>query len=142
MVQLRCCGTISGHINHYRLLPASLASKSVTMAGLDEAGFTIKTLRQGDVFPTTDYLHSYSPLPTSFTFESTCTDQWTLLNPITPTNIYYPIPASCQPNGETDSTYSPGTCISNYHMVALTEYRTTGWTSGGQRAWGAVCCRE
>jgi len=88
------------------------------MAGLDEAGFTIKTLRQGDVFPTTDYLHSYSPLPTSFTFESTCTDQWTLLNqspPRTYTTPFRrhvnptakPIPLIVQAHVSVTTTWSP-----------------------------------
>ena len=111
------------------------------MAGLADAGLTIYTVRSGGFFPTNDELNHYSPIPTSFTFASTCTDQWIIQDPLTSTVLTNPVPTSCLPHS-TQAYNSPGTCISNYHMVALAEYRTTGWTSGGSRAWGAVCCRE
>jgi hypothetical protein len=62
------------------------------------------------------------------------------MNTIYPDVLTNPVPTSCLPGGE--PIHSPGTCIISYHMVELVEFRTPGWTLGGRRAWGAVCCRE
>lgn len=139
LVQLR---TNFGHFNRYRLLPLSVASTIVTMAGLEDASLTIQTLRPVDYFPANDVLHHYLPVPTSFTFASTCTDQWMIMDFITQTDLNNLFPTSCLPLGGPTAYYSPGTCVSGHHIAALTEFRTARWTTGGLRAWGAVCCRE
>jgi hypothetical protein len=50
------------------------------------------------------------------------------------------IPLSCLPDGE--YKHSPGVCLSNSHIVAMAEWRTPDWTSGGRRAFAAICCRK
>ena len=130
------------HTNCHRLQSSLQRLVVITMAGLEDASLTIQTLRPVDYFPANDVLHHYLPVPTSFTLASTCTDQWMIMDFITQTDLNNLFPTSCLPRGGPSASYSPGTCVSGHHIVALTEFRTGSWTTGGLRAWGAVCCRE
>ncbi|CAN9385481.1 unnamed protein product [Alternaria alternata] len=110
------------------------------MAGIEYAGYTLYTVQSGEFFPTSDSDNSFPPLTTSFTFASGCAEQWRIVNPDFPTEVLNSVPSSCFPGGR--DVNSPGTCLPSYLLVALGEFRTPGWTSGGVRAWGADCCRN
>jgi hypothetical protein len=110
------------------------------MAGIGDAGYTLYTVQSGEFFPTSDSDNSLPPLTTSLTFASGCAEQWRIVNPDFPTEVLNSVPSSCFPGGR--DVNSPGTCLPSYRLVALGEFRTPGWTSGGVRAWGADCCRK
>jgi hypothetical protein len=110
------------------------------MAGIEDAGYTLYTVQSGEFFPTSDSDNSFPPLTTSFTFASGCVEQWRIVNPDFPTEVLNSVPSSCFPGGR--DVNSPGTCLPSYRLVALGEFKTPGWTSGGVRAWGADCCRK
>ncbi|CAN9380781.1 unnamed protein product [Alternaria alternata] len=103
------------------------------MAGIEYAGYTLYTVQSGEFFPTSDSDNSFPPLTTSFTFASGCAEQWRIVNPDFPTEVLNSVPSSCFPGGR--DVNSPGTCLPSYLLVALGEFRTPGWTSGGVRAW-------
>lgn len=111
------------------------------MAGLETARLTIKTLSPGQFFPTTptNPIVTWPPLTTPFTTPSHCTNEWTILTSGDTTVGNGPA-SNCLPGGS--YTHSPGTVLSDYHIVDVAEYRTPGWTAGGLRAWGAACCKR
>jgi hypothetical protein len=107
------------------------------MAFAPDAGLTIITLPSGDPLPSGD---SLPPLTTPFTLPTSCIDHW-VPNDARSTNFVTNfIPASCYPDSAT--IHSPGTCIPGYRMVKLVEYRTVGYSQGGDRMWGAACCKK
>lgn len=109
-------------------------------AGIENAGLTIVTITSGpylEPFPT---VSSWLPLTTPFTYPSSCTDQWIQADFDDPGSVSNSVPSSCQP--DSTSLHSPGTCIEGYYIARVVEYRKEGYTSGGERVWGANCCRK
>ncbi|KAH6848441.1 hypothetical protein BKA58DRAFT_450813 [Alternaria rosae] len=96
----------------------------------------------GQFFPTTPSLSiaTWPPLTIPFTSPTYCTNRWIILTSGDTTIANGPASRNCLPDGE--YTHSPGTVLSDYHIVNVAEYRTPGWTTGGLRAWGAACCKS
>jgi hypothetical protein len=126
-------------------LPLSFHSVVLLFITVGIAQTTVTTVTASEL---PHSLSLYGPPTTPFTYAPACSDHWRQYSQAgTETEqITNDLPLSCYPSSKMNAPsrpiYSPGSCISGHHMLAIQEARTSRYNKGDGRLWLGACCRR